>query len=198
MATKGEVTRGKIIDDATRVFHRKGFLTTTISDLLAATGTTKGNLYFHFAGKEAVGLAVLANARAAFRDFLEASLQGASPGAQLDNFFSRALERNRCNQSVGGCLFGNTALEACDNAPPFAQIVSEVFSEWSARLEEIIAAAQAAGQVRRDLAAAQLAELVVAAIEGAIMQARLKKTAEPLARALDALRVLLELKRSPL
>lgn len=194
MATKGEVTRGKIIEDATRIFHRKGFLTTTISDLLAATGTTKGNLYFHFAGKEAVGLAVLANARAAFRDFLAESLQGETPGAQLDNFFHQALERNRRNQSVGGCLFGNTALEACDNTPSFAQIVGEVFSEWIARLEEVIAAAQAAGQVRRDLAAAQLAELVVATIEGAIMQTRLKQNAEPLGRALDTLRVVLELK----
>jgi len=50
MPTKGEMTRGKILDEATQFFHRKGFLTTTISDLLAATCMTKRNLYFHLSG----------------------------------------------------------------------------------------------------------------------------------------------------
>jgi TetR/AcrR family transcriptional regulator, transcriptional repressor for nem operon len=194
MATKGEMTREKILDQATQVFHRKGFLTTTISDLLDATGTTKGNLYFHFAGKEEVGLEVLRRARAQFRQFLDDALQGPTPGARLDRFFRQALERNRGKGFGGGCLFGNTALEASDNAPAFAALVQEVFTEWIGRLQETFAAAQASGQVRRDLPAVQLAELVVGAIEGGIMQSRLKREAGPLARTLDSLRVLLELK----
>ena len=52
------------------------------------------------------------------------------------------------------------------------------------------------GQVRQDLPADHLAELVVAAIEGGIMQTRLRKDEGPLARALKTLRVLLELKTS--
>ena len=195
MATKGEMTREKILDEATQVFHRKGFLTTTINDLLDATGMTKGNLYFHFAGKEDIGLEVLNKARGSFRQFLEDALQGETPGARLDNFFCIALERNRSKNFVGGCLFGNTALEACDNAPMFAELVSEVFAEWIGKLQETIAAAQARGQVRRDLPASQLAELVVATIEGGIMQSRLKKEEGPLQRAFESLRVLLELKR---
>jgi TetR/AcrR family transcriptional repressor of nem operon len=194
MPTKGEMTRGKILDEATQVFHRKGFLTTTINDLLDATGITKGNLYFHFASKEDVGLEVLRRAQSAFRGFLDDALQGETPGAKLDNFFSHAMERNRSKGFVGGCLFGNTALEASDNAPPFAELVSEVFAEWIAKLQETIQAAQASGQVRQDLPASALAELVVGTIEGGIMQSRLKKEEGPLKRAFDSLRVLLELK----
>jgi TetR/AcrR family transcriptional repressor of nem operon len=194
MLTKGELTREKILDDATAVFHRKGFLTSTINDVLAATGTTKGNLYFHFAGKEEIGLEVLKRAREAFRLFLDSSLQGATPGARLDNFFSRALEKNRRKGFVGGCLFGNTALEASDNAPPFAELVGAVFAEWIGKLQDTIEAAQASGEVRRDLPAFQLAELVVEVIEGGIMQSRLTKDEGPLARAFDSLRVLLGLK----
>lgn len=194
MTTKGEMTREKILDEATRIFHRKGFLTTTINDLLAATGITKGNLYFHFASKEDVGLEVLRRAQGAFRLFLDDALRGETPGARLDRFFRHAMERNRSKGFVGGCLFGNTALEACDNAPAFAQLVSEVFAEWIEKLQETIQEAQASGQVRQDLPASDLAELVVGTIEGGIMQSRLKKEEGPLKRAFDSLRVSLELK----
>ncbi|MDF1580548.1 MAG: TetR/AcrR family transcriptional regulator [Desulfuromonadales bacterium] len=194
MATKGEITRTKILDEAAQVFQRKGFLTTTINDLLDATGMTKGNLYFHFASKEEVGLAVLRRERDAFGQFLDDTLHGDTPGARLDSFFCHVMERNCSKGFVGGCLFGNTALETCDNAPSFAELVSEVFVEWIDKLEETIRAAQANGQLRQDLPADQLAELVVGTIEGGIMQSRLKKEGGPLKRALDALRVLLELK----
>lgn len=194
MPRKGELTKNRILDEAGAVFHRKGFLGATVGDLLEATGTTKGNLYFHFAGKEQLGLAVLERAKADFADFLDRALQGATPGAQLENFFRRVLEKNRAKGFVGGCIFGNTALETGDSAPQFAGIVKEVFDHWAGRLQEVLAAAQVQGQVRSDLPAQQLAEILVAATEGAIMQARLTKTEGPLARALDSLRVLLALK----
>ena len=194
MTTKGEQTREKILTEATKVFNRQGIAATTINDLLKATGTTKGNLYFHFNGKEELGLEVLRRERLIFRKFLEESLQGTTPGGQLDQFFSRVLEKNRCKGFVGGCLFGNTALESSDTAPQFASLVCEVFADWIERLQETIVAAQAIGQVRQDLPAAHLAELVVVTIEGGIMQGRLQKDEGPLARALGSLRVLVDLK----
>lgn len=194
MASKGELTREKILADATRVFHRKGFLTTTVNDLLGASGVTKGNLYFHFASKEAVGLEVLSRASKGFRQFLADALQGETPGARLERFFCQALDRNCRKGFVGGCLFGNTALETSDTAPMFAEPVSEVFVEWIDTLRTTIEAAQAGRQVRQDLPAAQLAELIVAAIEGGIMQSRLTKDPGPLTRTFESLRVLLDLK----
>jgi len=194
MLKKGEQTRERILTEATEVFNRQGIAATTINDLLKATETTKGNLYFHFSSKEEVGLEVLHRAQIAFKDFLENALQGDTPGTQLDQFFCQVLEKNRCRGFIGGCLFGNTALEASDTAPQFANLVSEVFSEWIEKLNTTITAAQTAGQVRHDLPARDLAELVVVAIEGGIMQARLQKAEGPLARALNSLRVLLELK----
>lgn len=194
MATKGELTRNHILDEAAQVFNRQGFAATTVTDILAATGATKGNLYFHFSGMEEIGLEVLRRAGEGFRQFLDAALQGPSPGASLDNFFHSALEIHRSTGFVGGCLFGNTALETSDTAPEFLAQVSEVFTAWTGRLGQTVAAAQAAGQLRADLPADWLAELVVAAVEGAIMQSRMQKDDGPLTRALETLRTLLELR----
>jgi TetR/AcrR family transcriptional repressor of nem operon len=197
MATKGERTREKILRSAIQVFNRQGFGTTTISDLLDATGTTKGNLYFHFASKEELGLEVFRRASESFARFLDESLRDENPGAGLDNFFRHALKKHQGNGFVGGCLFGNTALEASDTDPELTALVSDVFAGWIGRLKDAIALAQSAGQIRQDLPAGDLAELVVATIEGGIMQARMKKDEGPLSRTLDTLRVLLGLKTSP-
>ena len=194
MATKGEQSKEKILTQATQVFNRQGFRTTTINDLLKATGTTKGNLYFHFSGKEQVGFEVLKREKDAFMQFLDAALTGDTPGAALDNFLRSALLKHRRSDFVGGCLFGNTALEASDTAPVFAELVAGVFDKWIGKIESIIAEAQQADQVRRDLPARDLAELVVATVEGGIMQARLQKVEGPMSRALATLRVLLDLK----
>ena len=193
MATKGEQTREKILVEARQVFKRKGFGATTINDLLDAAEITKGNLYFHFADKEAVGLEVLRREQQSLYRFLDQALEGESPVAGLDNFFHKALEK-QCQQSfVGGCLFGNTALETSDTAPIFAEIVREAFSEWNRKIEQKISAAQVLEQIRSDITAVELAELVVATIEGGIMQSRLQKSEAPLKRSLETLRRVLEM-----
>ena len=114
MATKGEQTRERILQEAQKVFNRQGFRSTTITDLLEATGTTKGNLYFHFTGKEDVGLEVLKREKLAFAQFLDEALSDQNPGAALDQFFHAAFAKHFQTGFVGGCLFGNTALEVSD------------------------------------------------------------------------------------
>ena len=193
MATKGERTRERILAEARLLFKQKGFGATTINDLLDASGTTKGNLYFHFADKEAVALEVLRREQQSFYGFLEQAFSGKTAAAGLDHFFNQALEKHRQQGFVGGCLFGNTALETSDTAPLFAALVQEVFAEWINVFAEKIAAAQTARQIRTDLPAGELAELAVVTIEGGIMLSRLQKSADPLKRSLETLRRVLEL-----
>ncbi|HBT82015.1 MAG: TetR family transcriptional regulator [Desulfuromonadales bacterium GWD2_61_12] len=194
MTSKGETTKQKILADATPVFQIKGFTATTIGDLLAATGMTKGALYFHFPGKEAIGVEVFRKESATFMDFLDEVLTAETPAASLDNFFRAALGKHRDTGFVGGCFFGNTALEASDIFPVLSQMVAEVFDAWIEKIQAKIEAAQTLGEIRRDLPARQLAELVVATIEGGIMQSRLLKSELPMANSLSSLRVLLELR----
>jgi TetR/AcrR family transcriptional repressor of nem operon len=104
------------------------------------------------------------------------------------------LEIHRGNGFVGGCLFGNTALEASDCNPRYACRVGEVFDRWTEKIASVIADAQYAGEIRSDLPADVLAQFAVSSVEGGIMLARLRKEEEPLSRCLDTLRTLLELK----
>lgn len=194
MKTKGEITRFKILETARELFNCKGFNATTINDLVASTGMQKGSLYFHFSSKEAIAREVLNEATNEFMDFLSRSFRGDNPGAALDQFFLNALDKHLATGFVGGCIFGNTALEMSDYDPEFAGMIDRVFDEWIARVASVVIDAQKAGQIRTDLSAKAMAKHIIATIEGGIMMSRLKKDERPMRECLDTLRITLELR----
>ena len=58
----------KIIHESLRLFSLKGFLSTSIQDILEAVNTSKGGLYNHFKGKEDLFFHVLEEARRIWRE----------------------------------------------------------------------------------------------------------------------------------
>lgn len=194
MTSKGDRTRSKILDEAARVFNRKGFTATSINDILKASETTKGNLYFHFSSKGEIGLEVLKREKQAFMSFLDETLNTAPPGQGLSNFFKAALTKHCQQDFIGGCIFGNTALEASDTSPELAAFVAGVFDDWIMKIAQNVDQAQQTGHIRKDVPARDLAEMIVATVEGGIMQTRLLKSEKPLQHSLDTLQKVLELK----
>jgi AcrR family transcriptional regulator len=57
--TRGEATRAQLIAIATRLFASRGYEDTSIEAVLQEAGVSRGSLYHHFAGKEALFEAVL-------------------------------------------------------------------------------------------------------------------------------------------
>jgi TetR/AcrR family transcriptional repressor of nem operon len=189
---KANTTRDRFVNAASTLVKQRGFSGTSVSDVLRAAGATKGSLYHYFPGKDDLGLAVLEQDRQEFMELLDKSLAGDTPADSLRNFFEAARRKHRKTGFVGGCLWGNTALETSDTSRVFARFAAKVFGEWTDRIEHVIRAGQKAGQFRTDRKAAELASLTVAVIEGGIMQARLFKKEAPLRDSLESLRVLLE------
>jgi AcrR family transcriptional regulator len=56
---RGKATRSHLIDVATRLFAAHGYDGTSIEAVLADSGVSRGSLYHHFRGKDALFLAVL-------------------------------------------------------------------------------------------------------------------------------------------
>ena len=56
---KGQATRRQIVENATGLFTEQGYDAVSIEALLAACAISRGALYHHFPGKEAVFVAVL-------------------------------------------------------------------------------------------------------------------------------------------
>jgi TetR/AcrR family transcriptional repressor of nem operon len=195
MTTKGELTKQKIIAEATRLVQQKGFEATSMSDLVSATGLQKGCLYFHFEGKSDLLAAVLEKARADFFLLVDAALAGKTPGERLDNFFRGVLDYQKSQGFSGGCIFGNIAVEMCDKDKRVAAFIRGLFDEWTGKIREVVKAAQQAGQVTSDITADVLARHIIMALEGGIMLSRLEKREKPLKDCLASLRIMIGLKK---
>ena len=53
---QSEQTKKKLADASKALFVQKGFKATSIEDIVAATGSSKGNIYYHFKSKEGLFL----------------------------------------------------------------------------------------------------------------------------------------------
>ncbi|MBI5248712.1 MAG: TetR/AcrR family transcriptional regulator, partial [Desulfomonile tiedjei] len=93
--TKGEKTKARVLETASRLINEKGFCNTSINDIIQATGVKKGNLYFYFPSKEDLSLAILEEANKQFMAFLSRSLQGERPLDKLSNFLDVVFEKHR-------------------------------------------------------------------------------------------------------
>jgi AcrR family transcriptional regulator len=56
---RGQATRAHLVDVATRLFATRGYDSTSIEAVLAESGVSRGSLYHHFPGKDALFWAVL-------------------------------------------------------------------------------------------------------------------------------------------
>ncbi|HET9518850.1 MAG TPA: TetR family transcriptional regulator [Actinoplanes sp.] len=73
-----EQTRHALVDAATRLFTERGYADTSIDDVAGAARVTRGALYHHFAGKQAIFNAVCAAVDAGVVDRVRAA--AAAPG----------------------------------------------------------------------------------------------------------------------
>jgi AcrR family transcriptional regulator len=59
MQQRAVLTRSRVLLAAAEVFARTGFLSASMNDIVEAAGVTKGAVYFHFASKEALAVAIV-------------------------------------------------------------------------------------------------------------------------------------------
>lgn len=189
---KEKATRERLLDTAEELAFHRGFDRTSVSDILTASKVGKGAFYHHFKNKESLGVAVLEREREEFMKMLDRCLNvGPTPLDGLDRFFVEALNKHKEKKFVGGCLWGNTALEMSDSNSVFTDFTAKVFDEWRKKLAANIQAGQQAGQIRGDCSPGELAYSAVAIVEGAIMQSRLRKDETPMKECLQLMMRLL-------
>ena len=165
-------TRSRIILAAMELFWEKGFNSTSVADILSRSQVNSGSLYHVFPGKQDVLVGVLE----AYRDGIgEMLLAPAWDGVDdpIEKIFA-LLERYRRHlvetDCAYGCPIGSLALELHEPDPAVRALLAANFANWTAAIEARLA--EAADRLPPDLDRKALAEFVLTAMEGAVMQAR--------------------------
>lgn len=192
MPTKGQETRNHILKESRRLFTLKGFHNTSINEIITVTGVKKGNLYYHFPSKEELGLAVLVGAKDEFFKIFDDSLVGDNSALKIINSCNFIMAMMQQTNFVGGCLFGNTALEMIDSNPRFGMIIQEVFSHWTGRIEHELINATKSGLLNNPVPPDALATAIVAILEGGIMLSRVYKNKNALEDCILSIHTLIE------
>ena len=110
----------KIIHESLKLFSLKGFLSTSIHDIIMAANTSKGGFYNHFKSKEDLFFQVLEEARRIWR---EKNLKGLAdienPIEKIKKFLEnfRDLYLIDSEKFPGGCIFVTFSVELNDQRP---------------------------------------------------------------------------------
>ncbi len=146
MRTKSPIeTRTKLLDAARDIIRHKGFGATTIDEICAGAGVTKGGFFHHFASKEEVGIAAAKHfnegAAEAFANAPYAALS--DPRARLLGYvdFRAAMLDWEIYQYT--CLLGTMVQEVHETHPDLRDACAHELADHVAMLTQDLAKAKA-------------------------------------------------------
>jgi AcrR family transcriptional regulator len=94
VGSAAEDTRRRILDATTELFHELGYAGTSIRHISERLGMTKGALYYHFASKEELLLAIVAPLFEALTTFVDAVREAGTVGPGLVRELVDILDAN--------------------------------------------------------------------------------------------------------
>jgi len=186
--TKGQQTRQHIIQQAATLFNQRGYIGSSISDVMQCTGLQKGGIYRHFQSKEQLALAAFDYAQQLNTSQLVAAVAAETDAVQKLLAFISAFHTLTLHPPVpGGCPVLNTIVDSDDGDPALRERVVAVVSGWEQLIERIVADGVAQGSLRRDIDPQAVATVLIATVEGGILLARAHRSPLYLQHAVDHL-----------
>lgn len=168
--------RDEIVRTAAVLFRRQGYAGTGTNQIVAVSGAPKGSLYHYFPqGKEQIAQAAVEHAGALVRTTLARLLdQEPTPGAALRAYAVLLAGWLRESDFQDGCPITTTLLELAPVSRAVTDAGRAAFDGWTGVLAQALVSSGASGvQARR------LATLAIAALEGALVLARVQQDTAP-------------------
>jgi TetR/AcrR family transcriptional repressor of nem operon len=187
-------TKGRLLDGAERLMLAKGFVATTVDEICAAAGVTKGSFFHYFKSKDDLAKAVLERfCEIRARLMHESPLRNKKdPLERVYGSIDTFIEMSRSPLAKNGCLLGNFAQELSDSHPGMRSLCEQRFAEWAAVLKQELDEAKTKHLPGSRLDTESLAEHFIAIIEGALILAKAKQDMGVLGKSLRHFRRYLE------
>ena len=158
-----------VVNAALGQFWAAGFSACSIDALVGATGLNRHSLYQSFGGKSGLFTRVLERYLDDYSRALLTIFDRYTGVTALKRYFRAALS----GFDGRGCLVANTAVELGDAEPAVHQLIAAYYGQVARCLVRAITQAQAAGDLRAELAPRATAWWLVRALHGLAVGARL-------------------------
>ena len=177
-------SRSRMIAAAAELFRQRGYHATTFSDVVRESGAPRGSTYFHFpGGKAELAREAISRAGDEIEEMVgEAARHADDPGAlvrALTQIFADRFERSGYHS---GCAIATMVLELAPGDEEFTADFDSVFARWR---EALVTRLEPLGIAPGGAAA--IADLVISALEGALLLSRAARSTEPFKAPIEAL-----------
>jgi len=176
--TKSETdTKQKLLDSAMKLMINKGFKATTVDEICAEAGLTKGSFFHYFDGKEDLAKATVKH----FHQFQQRMFDGAefrSVADPLERVYGRlefiaSFARNP--QMPKSCLVGNLIQEIAGTHDDIRRVCESSMDAGVADFERDMAAAKLKHAPDADFDPASVARLYLTVIQGSMIMVKASK-----------------------
>jgi TetR/AcrR family transcriptional repressor of lmrAB and yxaGH operons len=169
-------TRERILRTASGLFQRQGYHATGLNQVLAEGKAPKGSLYFHFPrGKEQLAAEAVATGGRTLADDLRGTPAGSAPVAGLVAFVDRLGAELAATGFRAGSPIATVALDVASDSEPIRVACAGAYRSWGDALTARFAGWGVPPERRQSLAT-----IVIAAVEGALLLARVRQDLTPL------------------
>lgn len=185
LTTRGVKTRERIVTAAADLMYVRGVGRTTLDDVVAASATSKSQLYRHFADKPALVRAVIEYVGDRTVDRERERLSGVRSFAGLRRWRDAIVEHNALHDGRYGCPLGSLANEVSDQDDIARQKLEDLFQAWQELFQELLLRFRGDGLLPEDADVERLAIGFVAAVQGGYLLAQTARDVAPMATAID-------------
>lgn len=190
MARTKEYDREQVLSKAAKLFWRKGFDATSMSELVEATGLNTASMYKEFGNKEGLFESALEDYR---KKWLTPFIKPLTdePNMQGIEKFLKNAAINAERADFTGCLMMNTLSEKNSVGSGATQRVEKFCVRLEAVLENAVRGAQSEGSIPPERDPAALANLIVCFIHGLVLYGRVDDHKPHIAGVIDTLKAAL-------
>jgi TetR/AcrR family transcriptional repressor of nem operon len=181
MPKDGRTTKESILDAASALVLEKGFVGTSVDDIIHRAGISRGTFFYHFPSKDDLARTLLQRHAAtdkALTDRLLARAESLArdPLQQILIFFGLYMEViESLPGSEPGCLFASFSYEAGLFDEETTGVILTALDHWRDRVGAKLDEALELHGADREVDGATLADLAYTVIEGSMIMARVRR-----------------------
>jgi AcrR family transcriptional regulator len=163
----------------------KGVNATTLDDVREATGTSKSQLYRHFADKDALVRAVITFRGQQVIERETDRLGRLSSYTGLVRWRNALIAASALQNGAYGCALGSMANELADHDEQARAMLADLFKAWEELIADGLRRMQEKGSLKLAADPGELAVSLMAAVQGGYLLARTAHSVRPMEISVD-------------
>jgi len=182
--------KDRIHHESMKLFSTKGYLNTSISDIMEAAETSKGGFYNHFESKDDLFYEVLSIAQCIWRKKVLFGLDEIDSPIEkikkiLINYRDRYLKDYE--NFPGGCIFVTFSVELDDQRPDLMNEVAQGFMGLKRMVKNLLEEGKEKGELRTDIDTDRATEMIFSGMIGASVLFGVEKSDDTLNQSINSL-----------